>query len=263
MSDYRTRHEVYPISKTRLSVAGFKPPLTVPIMNFVRHGETDRKQLKTGQLYRGLNTNAEGFGLISEHLDLTDEGIETIRCSGQQLLERINREKEAILIVSSRSWRAHSFALILEDMLRADGVNLLNEPGKFKFFAALHENTFHQLQLEKKLGDYHGEEALNALRLLRHLNNIYRWLGSSTLGQLRGKRLRIICATHQEIMAEFTWKCGLLHLNDGYQGKGQILEIVPRAKLVQGKKVATVVELLPNRQRPTGAKTLVYREFTV
>src|SRR3989344_5704999 len=204
MSDYRTRHEVYPISKTRLSVAGFKPPLTVPIMNFVRHGETDRKQLKTGQLYRGLNTNAEGFGLISEHLDLTDEGIETIRCSGQQLLERINREKEAILIVSSRSWRAHSFALILEDMLRADGGNPLHEPGKFKIFAA-----------------------------------------------------------HQEIRAEFTWKCGLLHLNDGYQGKGQILEIVPRAKLVQGKKVATVVELLPNRQRPTGAKTLVYREFTV
>ncbi len=241
----------------------------VPIIDIVRHGETKRKQHRLGALHKTLDVGDHNAALDDENLDLTDEGIRTIQLSAGQLLGRIARDKEVILIVSSRSWRAHSSALVIEDMLRKAGIRILNLPRQFKFFWALNELLAHEKKLEAirntgeliPLEQTFAIEALGFYRFLRHMNNIYKWLKPETMLMLKDKRLRIICTTHQEITLRVIEDC--FGWTAEPQGKGQILEIVPTSQLCSNSSVATRVELLPNKQRPVKCEAkVILRKFS-
>lgn len=95
----------------------------VPIIDIVRHGETDYKELSEGFV---LPVDDAGFALDSEHLDLTDAGIENIRDTGRVLSEVIDRDREIVLVISSPQQRAISTALVIEDEFRERGVPMLN-----------------------------------------------------------------------------------------------------------------------------------------
>lgn len=95
----------------------------VPIIDIVRHGETDYKELSEGFV---LPVDDPEFALDAEHLDLNAQGIKNIRDTGRTLSEVIDREREIVLIISSPQQRAISTALVMEDELRNSGISMIN-----------------------------------------------------------------------------------------------------------------------------------------
>lgn len=245
----------------------------VPVIDIIRHGETDYKY---GKMYeysgRKLDTKTPEFALTEEYLDLNREGILTIRESVQILLGRIDKENEVVLIISSPSARAHSSALIIESELRKSGVNILNDKGILKFSEAIDELG---AKLYRRRSKYMGEsegkpvdlwpslnkgtlekETLLFHRFLRHMNNIYNYLRPETLKKIKDKKLRIVCVTHAEVTREFIRKSFNVSKSKAHPN-GQILEIKPESKLKEGLQVPTVVEVLPTNKHPKReAKTL-------
>jgi hypothetical protein len=90
----------YPVGKTERNEAGMEQMSDVPIIDFVRHAETDYKQgeYKFGRIVQHkrqmLNPNFPGFALNSEYLDLSPEGISTMQETGIELLRLIDKDNE-------------------------------------------------------------------------------------------------------------------------------------------------------------------------
>ncbi len=255
--------DTYPKNTIEQKAVPFEQDPDVPIIDFIRHGETayDQGEYKEGKprkddYIEGPLANAPQFQLDPNYRDLKPEGIKTIKETGKKLSELIDKEGEMVLILSSRAWRANSSALEgekeLRDNLEENGANLiLNKPGQFKFMEHLND-TLSRAHLIKDEDDRRRMEAELFEKLLRHLNNIYSWLKPETLEKLKGKRLRIICFTHAEMTS------GFLHdtfntkpkTGDG-QKNSQILEIKPQSQIKAGSEVLTNVKLysIPKNER--------------
>lgn len=282
-----------------------------PIVDIVRHGLTDYKELKDPAFV--FDPQSEGFKLDAEHLDLTEEGIEDIRETAMQLEGIIDKENEIILIVSSPNFRAHSTALVLEDYLRSHGVTMLLDNAenpsstndeilgptrtKIPTTDSLRQITFRNLndrgvwiakdealraenktnkaippeqahgiiaaRLGKTISDFFTEDyrqiGQRFNRFLRHAGNIYDYLSNDTKERLRGKKLRIIAVTHEEVLSGFA-KQALE--TEGNIKRGQILEIKPGDKLRKGDKDVTEVILYPKGGQSESGRQTVVRKFS-
>lgn len=281
-------YPIEPVAPTDAQL--FEQVPNVPIVNFVRHGGHPSQETWNGGLTREpMDTSAPDFKLDSEHLDLTNTGIEEIRSAMRQLAERINKEREIVLGISSPAWRSHSSALVGLDELRRLGVPILETPD-LKFSDALRPANYIGKELfdiqakdpsdrsdkEKKLLEKSKrvspissgrtvahEEVLNTnfQRFLRHINNIYSFLSEETKQKIQGKRLRVICFAHEETTRN------LLH--EAFpeekrilQYRGQILEIVPQSTLGKDGETATKVTLIPTPEGENGKEAVIKRGFT-
>ncbi|OGI68202.1 hypothetical protein A3A05_01345 [Candidatus Nomurabacteria bacterium RIFCSPLOWO2_01_FULL_41_12] len=270
----------YPIKRIEKSpLKKVEQAPNVPIIDIIRHGDTDYKQGRGDDYKRAqLNTSFPGFKLDSEHLDLTRGGIITMKEAALQLVNIIDRANEVVLIISSPSQRAHSSALVVEKELRDNGINILNGTGEFKFAGALDEASSRLDKLRDKYYSKEGNpktdeghvdirdkrhevEALAFQRFLRHMNNIYKWLKPETLEKIKGKRLRIVCFTHGEITGHFIPEAFHFTAEGGHQKRSQILEILPKSQLIAGKKITTNVKLYPTRERDSGKDGQITRGF--
>ncbi|KKT00847.1 MAG: hypothetical protein UW07_C0010G0031 [Candidatus Nomurabacteria bacterium GW2011_GWF2_43_8] len=294
----------YPISKVEESKSDkFEQAPNVPIIDIIRHGETERKQNQAGFHEASiLDTSSPDFKLDSEHLDLDDEGIASIEESASQLTDLIDIEKEAVMIVSSPAWRTHSSSLVLERILREKGVTILNDERKPKFFKAINQHSsFFERTLKRDFGDTEKtrkvirdyiekgwregfKSALDILgikkedvdkrmnetensdfqRFLRHMNNIYSWLSPKSLERLKKEKKSRIRIV---VLAHEETTCLFIRetMPEGTltQEKGQILEIVPQSKLLAGQEVVTNVKLYPKKDRSSEEKGQVKRGFKV
>lgn len=275
--------EGYPLKIIDKKKGGLEQEPDVPIIDFVRHAETEYKQgeykkERDGSYKRELlDTSSTGFALDSEHMDLNTEGITTMQETARVLLGMVDKEKEVILIVSSPSQRTHSSALIVDKIFRENGVNILNGAGDFRFFESLNETFSRMDNIEddyiKEGGNKNTKEGMSAiedkrrkveasifLKFLRHMNNIYDYLKPETLEKLKGKRLRIVCFTHAEITRNFIRETFNIPIDEKAQGNSQILEIVPESKLEENKEINTDMRLYPTAKR-SGKETQVLRNF--
>ena len=255
----------YPIKKVeKEKVAKLEQQPDVPIIDVIRHGETRYKQRENGYINKPLDTSSPDFKLDSEHLDLTDRGIASMRATAEQLADMIDRNNEVVLVVSSPSWRAHSSGLVVEEVLRNKGISILNGQGEFKFAEALNDSDSRYEKLRKKeaedlkSGKYpepgydtrqerHKIETLAFQRFLRHMNNIYKWLKPETLAKINGKRLRIVCLTHAEMTNEFISQAFDVESDNDKQARSQILEINPQSQLLASQETLTDVKLHQTR----------------
>ena len=254
------------ISSTEKTDSKFEQSPNIPIIDVIRHGETERKQNRA-RFHEApvLDVDNPDFKLNTEHLDLKEEGIASIKTSADQLVDLIDKEKEIILIVSSPAWRTHSSALVLEKVLREKGINILNEEGKPKFSKAINQHSSffektlkrsfgendttkqiieeykekgYRKGLERVLKEFEGvdinkkmdeAENLSFQRFLRHMSNIYNYLSPDTIKKLKGKRLRIVVLAHEETTRGFIEE----NMPSGTpsQANSQILEIIPQSKI--------------------------------
>lgn len=255
-------------------------PRDVPIINFIRHGETTYRERKDRSFV--FDPTADGFELDPEHLDLTQEGIDNIRETAAQLAEEIiNKENEAVLIVASPNFRAQSSALIVEEVLRERGITLLNDEGEISRMNSLHaidfktredEDTWMPIdeayraeegtpasispikahneiarRMGKELKDLIGEDyddiAVRQERFFRHMTNIYDYLSEETKEKLEGKTLRIVSVGHEEFPAIFMERALGTEQN---LKKGQILEMRPSKPLRADDENVNEVVLYPH-----------------
>ncbi len=116
----------------------------VPIIDIIRHGETRYKEWN--RLWK-MDTHSPGFTLDSEHLDLTDEGIETIRKTIRQLATHIDKDHEIVLLLSSRAQRAYSSLLVAADEFAKLGIQMVRETSDPKSSAAIatNEDVFNKI----------------------------------------------------------------------------------------------------------------------
>ena len=252
----------YAVWKKEKPEKKFEQEPNVPIIDIIRHGETNYLQ-RMGNVRPRVNVNEPSFALNDTHLDLTREGIEGLKRSAGILAESINKNQEAILIVSSPSDRAHSSALIFEHELRNKGINILNDKQQFKFFSAIEsaDERYPKLfekhnMIDDRTLKWGGgpnsrflrrkrqeSEALEFQRFVRHITNIYKYLDPETLGKLKGKRLRVLCFTHAEITNDFIPKTFRNDFMGDAQERGQILEVRPKSQIKEGEEVETNVSL--------------------
>jgi hypothetical protein len=260
----------YPMSVEGVSNREIVQEHDVPIIDIIRHGETDYNERYSGK----IEPTSPNFVLESFHLDLTDEGIETIRKTVRQLGENMDKDHEVVLLISSPSARTHSSLLVAADEFKKLGVQVLSE--RFSTAIATAEDVEKNIrstwfseegkplvsrQKAKTLA-YKGysyeqmgrgrykQKGVGAVidenfkRFLRHMANIYAWLEPETLKMLEGKRLRIVCFSHVEVPQDFL--SSIFHFdNIGILARGQILEIVPESHIASGKDVHTKVKLYP------------------
>jgi len=256
-----------------------EPHFKVPIIDIFRHGETEYKELADPNFM--LNPDAPGFALDAEHLDLTEEGIRNIQEAAEQLALIIDKEKEAVILVTSPQLRALSSIMIIEKVFAEHGIIMLNSTsekrkgiskgiknsslGLGKIWLKAHKQygiehpeaknippaEVHGLvatALGKELPDIfsksHDEIASGFKRFLRHLINIEIYLQNGTKQQLAGRRLRIVLVTHEERIMEFAQQS--LDLEKTV-AKGQLLEINPKGIIKKDQEAEADVRLFGKR----------------
>ena len=261
-------------------------PLNVPVINIIRHGETSYKEFQDSHFT--INPNSPDFKLDSEHLDLTEEGINNIRETAEQIAKTIDKEKEEVILITSPQHRAISSIMIIEEVFKEYGINILNSNSDKKAGCSKGIKTSRHglgeipltnkkefgntwLQAHKKYGKEYPEitdkppaevhkmvaaslgKELSEIfslkhenigkgfnRFLRHIINIEKYLSEETKQQLEGKRLRVICVTHEERLAKFAQQT--LGLQKAIE-KGQALEIRPEDTLELNKEIDAKVVL--------------------
>lgn len=251
-----------------------EPDAGVPVIDVIRHGQTEYKELKDPGFR--FDPGAEDFALDAEHLDLTEEGIASVRETAQTLEERIEKEREAVLIISSPNFRAQSTALVIDDYLRSRGISSFEGIRSSKALRQItlqegadidawmtadtalraederHETipTFERFEaiatrLGKELNEIFKEDVQKIderfNRFVRHMTNINDWLSDETKAFIQGKRLRIIAVTHEEIPGVFMQKT--LGTTE-HMKNAQILELRPNKNLRKGDRNSTDIELL-------------------
>lgn len=245
----------------------------IPVIDIVRHGETDYRELTEPEF------KFDKKSLKAENLDLNPEGVKNILETADQLVARIDKEHEAVIILTSPNYRTHSSALIIEDRLLSQGVNILNKSDireinnlrqiDFKddnqtaewikadrqfrneqsVNKSLHSQAAHQQiaeRLGQELSDFFSEshDDINKRfeRFIRHMTNIHEWLSPETLELLKGKRLRIVALTHEEVADKFMDK--VMGSQENLK-KSQVLEIRPETEVKAGEEIAIKASLLP------------------
>lgn len=99
-------------------------PRIIPTIDIIRHGETDYKELQDENFK--FNPESPDFSFDPEHLDLTEKGIENIKKTAEHLASTIDKENEAVILISSPQYRAMSSILIIEKILTENGITIIN-----------------------------------------------------------------------------------------------------------------------------------------
>ncbi|MBU1036521.1 hypothetical protein KKF32_00615 [Patescibacteria group bacterium] len=236
-----------------------EPNLKTPIIDIVRHGSTDYKELTNSDFE--FNPDSPDFKLNAEHLDLTKEGIKEILEAAQQIEQRIDKQNEVVILTTSPNFRAQSSIFLIEKYLRENGVTILNSEKIFKTqslrqikfrdvphdewvehhqryieddpdFAKLPTEVAHTQIVNEVYGQTISEFCTEGYddidqrfnNFVRHMSNIQNWFSAETMALLKGKRLRIIALTHEELPARFMKQT--LNTKENLK-KGQVLEISP------------------------------------
>ncbi|MFZ1720812.1 MAG: phosphoglycerate mutase family protein [Candidatus Moraniibacteriota bacterium] len=267
-------------------------PIDAPIVDIVRHGETEYKEMLDKDFV--FDPNQEGFALTPEYLDLTSDGIENIRRAAGQLIAAIDLQNEAVLLVASPNYRAQSSALIIADEFKKAGVPLLNgKPKTAKNLRQIevknpeadmdewmrvalgyrseseqnagaspdvaYQEVAHRMGRE--LGDIVTEDfdaiKLRFDRYLRHYGNIRNYLDPKLQDRIADKRLRVISVTHEEIPTMFMREALGSAMN---LKKAQILEIRPASGLhKKGETIDVDIELVPKAGEDGNTQTASIR----
>jgi broad specificity phosphatase PhoE len=236
-----------------------EPDFKVPIIDIVRHGQTNYKELTTPSFV--FKSEIVRENLDPEHLDLTEEGIKEILEAAEQIEQRLDKQNEIVLLATSPNFRAQSSMLLIEKYLSEHGVTILN-PENTLITQSLRQITFrdtshdewvkrHMEYIKDKPGfaNLPTEEAHSQIvneafgqtidefctenyddinqrfdNFIRHMSNIQNWLSPDTKNLLKGKRLRVIALTHEELPARFMTQA--LEARENLK-KGQVLEISP------------------------------------
>jgi len=273
-----------------------EPDPHVPTIDIVRHGRTDYKELKDPSFQ--FDPTAEGFGLDPEHLDLNKDGIADAQGAAQQLLEMIDKDNEVVILVTSPNFRAHSTALIIKEALLGNGIEVLNagkimqtlklgqinikdkgdlpqwisedkayrteDPSRFKE-PSDEAHPAIAARLGKELGEIFSEDYQNIDKrfedYLRYMTNIYRNFTPETQAALKGKKLRIITLTHEELPAKFMKRS--LDVKENLK-KGQILEVQPYDFIQEGNdnEIKVTLYAKPGEESETG-ESYVSRRFNL
>lgn len=269
-----------------------EPKIKVPIINVIRHGSTEYKELQDPNFQ--FNSEAEDFELNSEHLDLNEKGIEEINETADQLADTIDKEKEVIVLVTSPNFRAHSSTLLLEQRLRQRGITILNPEREIKKSRSLRQITqrpesstaewmVKDQAYRKESPDHQKEPADEAIpkiarllgkdiseiftedfdeidnrfqRFLRHMTNLDYWLQDETKDDLADKKIRVVCLTHEEILAKFMKQT--LGTEENLK-KGQMIEIRPQRTLEAGESNNAKVILYPKGESEQGEASIAIR----
>jgi broad specificity phosphatase PhoE len=267
----------------------------VPVIDVVRHGHTTYKEL-TDPNFR-FDPGAEGFALDVEHLDLTEEGIASVEETARTMAERIDREHEVILIISSPNFRAQSTALIIGRLLESRGITMLLPYDRVRSTSSLRQITVKEgadvdewiaadaslreqnpehahlpsferynaiaARLEIDLSEIYGEseEKIDARfnRFLRHMTNVNDWFQSETKEVLEGKQLRVIAVTHEEVPSVFMQKAlgATEHMRNA-----QVLEVRPRGNLRKDDRNMADLELLAKGEGSQSRTGTIVNQFT-
>ncbi|MFA6098042.1 MAG: hypothetical protein WCV50_04555 [Patescibacteria group bacterium] len=261
-----------------------EPDVRVPLVDIVRHGDTDYKELRDPSFK--FDPQALDFKLDAEHLDLNEQGIENILQTAMQLCQSIDKEKEVVMLVSSPNYRAQSSILLIEKILQENGIDVLNssaakqagaskgirlvgnlrqieqrdsnfnptwsaedkkyreeDPQRQKI-SAREAHTEIAARLGKTVPEIftrdHDQLDLDFRKWLRHMINIDQNFDEKTKKVIAGRRIRLICATHEEVPEKFMQEAlGV----EGNLAKGQVMEINAQNKLSPGEKTAAQVSL--------------------
>lgn len=249
----------------------------MPIIDVVRHGPTDYRELRDEKFT--FDPDAADFALDAEHLDLTEKGIRKITETAERLAGMIDKDNEAIMLITSPQARARSSMLVIEKVLSEHGIEILNpgtgvkqserglsqipqrnpvigkqaiemnmklraEQPEWKNLTPeeLDEAVAQRLGIEvsdmfSKSREEVGEEFK---RFLRHAVNIDQHLSDATKERIGGKRLRIVCVTHEERLNRFARQA----LNiDRTVHRAQMMEVRPEAPLTAGGEITADVTL--------------------
>lgn len=273
-----------------------EPNPHVPTIDIVRHGRTDYKELKDPNFE--FDPTAEGFGLNPEHLDLNKDGIADAEGAARQLLTIIDKDNEVVILVTSPNFRAHSTALIIEEALLGNGVEVLNagrimqtlKLGQIKIrdkedlpewisadkaYRDEDPSRFRQpsdeahpaiaARLGKELGEIFSEDYGGIDKrfedYLRYMTNVYKNFTPETQVALRGKKLRIVTLTHEELPAKFMKRS--LDTKENLK-KGQILEIQPYDFIEEGQdnEIKVTLYAKPGEESESG-ETHISRRFNL
>jgi broad specificity phosphatase PhoE len=267
----------------------------IPIIDIIRHGSTDYKELKdSGYILEPGNPD---FKLDTQHLDLNEQGIQEIKETANQFEKIIDKDKEAIILVTSPNFRARSSVLLLEDELRKKGVTIVNPGERIHETKSLRQISFQDenfrsqwiekdsefreadpnnkkrapdeahVNISKMLGkdlteifteDYEDID-LRFKRFLRHMTNLDRWLSEETKLALQGKQKRIICLTHEELPIKFMKET--LGTKENLK-KGQILEMKPSGFLEEDDEIDAKLTLYPKGDDSESGEVSIKMEFS-
>lgn len=78
--------------ETHVEQAEISPKPGVPIIDVIRHGQTEYKEGR--QKSFRFDPQASDFALDAEHLDLTEQGIKEIEQATEQIVERADKNNE-------------------------------------------------------------------------------------------------------------------------------------------------------------------------
>lgn len=271
----------------------FEQEPNVPIIDIVRHGETDYKELIDSGFEYTIDHPA--IPLDVEHLDLNEEGIATIQETARTIESISDKDNEVIMLITSPGYRADSSLRIIEDHLVNQGFAILNPEDQKMVISNINQLTFQDKgdipkwfeahkkvnetestdgmppnKVHAKMADVMGSSIKDIFgetyddvdkrfdRFLRHMTNIYRWFGEETRDNLEGKRLRMICLTHEEVPDLFMEQS--LH-SDQNLSKGQILEIKPEQQIMSNETIDMNVTLYPQKEE-SGLQSTATFNFT-
>lgn len=247
----------------------------VPIIDIVRHGASDYKELRDSRFE--YSPNNENFKLDLDHLDINKEGMDQILETAEQIENISDKDNEIIMIVSSSGYRADSSLLLIENYLDQKGFNILNPGSKkmetgnlrqlgfknkndiekwFKASSEFRGNDPEKIRLtpskaHEEIAKNMGHKDIKGVftedykdvnkrfnRFLRHMTNIYRHVKLNDASNR--KRLRIVCLTHEEVPAIFMEESLKTEAN---LDKGQVLEIKPKQQITNENKYSTPTQV--------------------
>lgn len=291
MEQQNTSYEMR-ISKEKKEI---EPRPEVPIINIIRHGATDYKELQNPDFT--FDPNDPSFEFDTEHLDLNEQGIQDILETAEQMGNIIDKDNEAVLVITSPNFRAQSSALLLESELRKRYVMLLNPDRdvrqadnlrqinlqdktmsgkwikadqKYRSQDSDRENLPPDIaheeiaeSLNQELTDIFTEDYeeinLRFNRFMRHMINLNDWLSPETKEAIKNKKLRVISVTHEELPTKFMQNT--LGTKENLK-KGQILELYPEDFLTESGEIQAKVTLYKKGDQSESGEANIAINFT-
>ena len=267
-----------------------EPDRDVSIIDIIRHGETDYKEM-TDPNFK-FDPKSADFKLDAEHLDLNEKGIANIIQSAHDLAGKIDKENEAVLFYTSPNFRAQSSALLITDILRKNGIQILgSDNGRVlntlkqieiadqnlktgwtaeysKFLAEdsshaswpmmkAHEEVAPRFgkKPQEVFGGSYQKAKENFENFIRHMVNIRKQLSAETQAMIGNKRIRVIAVTHEELPAQLLDE-KMKH--DQTLLRGQILELRPDALIKSGQTTGVEAVIYAKGDQPD-----VKRNFSI
>jgi hypothetical protein len=252
-----------------------------PIIDFIRHGKSIYKE-HLDKDYE-FDSSIDESKLNEQNLDLTSEGIKDIENSAMQLLNIIDTENEVVILAESPRDRTKSSLLVMKKILESKGVKVLNRDKNFtsdqlrsvalknhednveEFMKTTNEYTAEEnnknnpinkikedvaKRMGKEFKDLYTDDSFEKVdqrlkRFVRHAKNIHNWLSDATNKLIKGKRIRFVCLTHEELPSNFLTKNLGENLN---MENGQILEFSPD-RLDEDDKTKSTVTLYDRKDK--------------